>query len=74
MSDWSKLDGDLFHIATEDEREPSRAAPVPLEICQFGLDLKPGDEILTTNQDIPRMLAAWDQRERRDGIIDERRF
>ncbi|MBO0857229.1 MAG: aminotransferase class V-fold PLP-dependent enzyme [Chloracidobacterium sp.] len=47
----------------------TRGASESMEICQFGLDLKPGDEILTTNQDHPRMLAAWDQRERRDGIV-----
>ncbi|HZV01032.1 MAG TPA: aminotransferase class V-fold PLP-dependent enzyme [Planctomycetota bacterium] len=40
-----------------------------LETVQFGLDLKPGDEVLTTNQDYPRMLAAWKQRERREGIV-----
>jgi len=40
-----------------------------LEICQFGLELKRGDEILTTNQDYPRMLTAWRQRERRDGVV-----
>jgi selenocysteine lyase/cysteine desulfurase len=40
-----------------------------LETVQLGLDLKPGDEVLTTNQDYPRMLAAWRQRERRDGIV-----
>ena len=28
---------------------------------------KPGDEVLTTNQDYPRMLTTWRQRERRDG-------
>ena len=36
---------------------------------QLGLDLKPGDEILTTNQDYPRMITAWRQRERRDGVV-----
>jgi selenocysteine lyase/cysteine desulfurase len=40
-----------------------------MEICQFGLDLKPGDEVLTTTQDYPRMITTWQQRERRDGIV-----
>ena len=40
-----------------------------LEICQLGLDLKPGDEVLTTDQDYPRMITTWRQRERRDGIV-----
>jgi isopenicillin-N epimerase len=40
-----------------------------LEIVQLGLNLKPGDEILTTDQDYPRMLTTYRQRERRDGIV-----
>jgi selenocysteine lyase/cysteine desulfurase len=46
----------------------TRNASEALEIAQLGLDLKPGDEVLTTNQDYPRMLETWDQRVRRDGI------
>ncbi len=46
----------------------TRNASEALEICQFGLDLKPGDEVLTTNQDYPRMLTTWRQRELREGI------
>jgi selenocysteine lyase/cysteine desulfurase len=38
------------------------------EIVQYGIDLKPGDEVLTTDQDYPRMLTTFRQRERRDGI------
>jgi selenocysteine lyase/cysteine desulfurase len=40
-----------------------------MQIVQMGLDLKPGDEVLTTTQDYPRMLTAWRQREARDGIV-----
>jgi isopenicillin-N epimerase len=40
-----------------------------LEIVQFGLDLKRGDEVITTNQDYPRMISSWQQREDRDGIV-----
>ncbi len=46
----------------------TRNASEALEICQLGLDLKPGDEVLTTDQDYPRMITTWRQRERRDGI------
>ena len=47
----------------------TRNASEALEIVQLGLDLKPGDEVVTTNQDYPRMIATWLQRERRDGIV-----
>jgi selenocysteine lyase/cysteine desulfurase len=47
----------------------TRNASEALEIVQFGLDLKRGDEVITTNQDYPRMIASWQQRERRDGIV-----
>ena len=46
----------------------TRNASESLQIAQLGLDLKPGDEVLTTNQDYPRMLTTWEQRVRRDGI------
>ena len=46
----------------------TRNASEALEIVQLGLDLKPGDEVLTTDQDYPRMITTWQQRERRDGI------
>src|SRR5262249_38929490 len=51
-----------------EEMAITRNASEALEICIFGLDLKPGDEVLTTNQDYPRMLTSWDQRARREGI------
>ncbi|MEW6742120.1 MAG: aminotransferase class V-fold PLP-dependent enzyme [Planctomycetota bacterium] len=38
----------------------------------FGIDLERGDEILTTNQDYPRMLNALKQRELREGIVVKR--
>src|SRR6185503_7035122 len=46
----------------------TRNASESLEICILGLNLKAGDEVLTTNQDYPRMITAWRQRERREGI------
>lgn len=45
-----------------------RNASEGVQICQFGIDLAPGDEVLTTNQDYPRMLACFRQRERREGL------
>ncbi len=45
-----------------------RNASEGLQICQFGIDLDPGAEVLTTNQDYPRMLATFRQRERREGL------
>ncbi|HYO80673.1 MAG TPA: aminotransferase class V-fold PLP-dependent enzyme, partial [Bryobacteraceae bacterium] len=47
----------------------TRNASEALETVQLGLDLKRGDEVLTTNQDYPRMITTWQQRERRDGIV-----
>ena len=47
----------------------TRNASEALETVQLGLELKPGDEVLTTNQDYPRMITTWQQRERRDGIV-----
>jgi selenocysteine lyase/cysteine desulfurase len=46
-----------------------RNASEALETCLLGLDLKAGDEILTTTQDYPRMLTTIRQRELRDGIV-----
>ena len=47
----------------------TRNASESLEICLFGLELKPGDEILTTTQDYPRMLTTLCQRELREGLV-----
>jgi isopenicillin-N epimerase len=46
----------------------TRNASESLQIAQDGLDLRPGDEIVTTDHDYPRMLTTWDQRVRRDKI------
>jgi len=51
-----------------DELAITRNASEALQIVQLGLDLAAGDEVVTTNQDYPRMLDTWDQRARRDGI------
>src|SRR5499433_2241264 len=47
----------------------TRNASESLEILLMGMDLKSGDEILTTTQDYPRMLTTLRQRERREGIV-----
>jgi len=47
----------------------TRNASEGLQICQFGFDLSPGDEVLTTTQDYPRMITTFRQRERREGIV-----
>ncbi|MBV9761558.1 MAG: aminotransferase class V-fold PLP-dependent enzyme [Acidobacteriaceae bacterium] len=47
----------------------TRNASEALEIVQLGMQLKPGDEVVTTNQDYPRMITTWEQRARRDGIV-----
>jgi isopenicillin-N epimerase len=46
----------------------TRNASEGLQIAQLGIDLKPGDEVVTTNQDYGRMLDTWEQRVARDGI------
>ncbi|HEV8661420.1 MAG TPA: aminotransferase class V-fold PLP-dependent enzyme [Thermoanaerobaculia bacterium] len=47
----------------------TRNASESLEILLMGLDLRPGDEILTTTQDYPRMLTTLRQRELREGLV-----
>ncbi|MGB9466428.1 MAG: aminotransferase class V-fold PLP-dependent enzyme, partial [Candidatus Acidiferrum sp.] len=47
----------------------TRNASESLQIAQFGIDLEPGDEVLTTSQDYPRMITAWQQRGRREKIV-----
>jgi isopenicillin-N epimerase len=47
----------------------TRNASESLENAQYGIDLKPGDEVITTNQDYPRMITTYQQRERREGIV-----
>ena len=51
-----------------EEMAITRNASEALQIAQLGIDLKAGDEVVTTNQDYGRMLDTWDQRVRRDGI------
>ena len=47
----------------------TRNSSESLEIAQLGVDLKRGDEVLTTTHDYGRMLTTFQQRERREGIV-----
>lgn len=46
----------------------NRNATESLNTVIFGLDLKPGDEVIGTKLDYPNMINAWKQRAMRDGI------
>ncbi len=59
---------DIFGCDRE-EIAITRNASESLEIILMGMDLKTGDEILTTTQDYPRMLTTLRQREQREGLI-----
>src|SRR6202167_1493241 len=52
-----------------EEMAITRNSSESLENAQYGVDLKAGDEVLTTNQDYPRMLETFKQRQRREGIV-----
>jgi selenocysteine lyase/cysteine desulfurase len=52
-----------------EEMAVTRNASEANETMIFGLDLRRGDEVIVTTQNYPRMLTAWDQRARRDGIV-----
>jgi isopenicillin-N epimerase len=52
-----------------EEMAITRNASEANEIMIFGLDLRRGDEVVVSNQNYPRMITAWEQRARRDGIV-----
>jgi len=54
--------------ASPEEIVITRNATEGLMTVIFGLDLKAGDEVITTSQDYATVIAAWKQREQRDGI------
>lgn len=47
----------------------NRNATEALNTIIYGLDLKPGEEVIGTKQDYPNMIAAWKQRALRDRIV-----
>lgn len=59
---------DIFGCDRE-EIAITRNASESLEILLMGMDLKSGDEVLTTTQDYPRMLTTLRQRELREGLV-----
>lgn len=63
--------GRLAELAGADPEEiaVTRNTSESLQIVQLGMELSPGDEILLTTQDYPRMITTWRQRERRDGVV-----
>jgi len=58
----------VFGCDTE-EVAITRNASESLQTCQQGFDLERGDEVLTSDQDYPRMLTTFRQRERREGVV-----
>ena len=57
----------LFGVDAE-EVAVTRNASEGLQTMQLGLDLEPGDQVLCTDQDYPRMVTTFLQREAREGI------
>ncbi|HEV7239883.1 MAG TPA: aminotransferase class V-fold PLP-dependent enzyme [Thermoanaerobaculia bacterium] len=75
---WQILEPQSERIRTElaalfgcdrEEIAITRNASESLEILLFGLDLKRGDEVLTSTHDYGRMLTTLRQRELREGIV-----
>ena len=52
-----------------DEMAITRNASESLQIALNGIDMKPGDEFLTTTQDYPRMITTIKQRAQREGVV-----
>ena len=57
-----------FGCDTE-EMAITRNASEAMETLILGLDFKPGDEVIVTNQNYGRMLTTWRTRVRRHGIV-----
>ena len=52
-----------------EEMAITRNASEAMETLILGIDLKPGDEVVLTNQNYGRMITTWEQRARREGIV-----
>lgn len=75
---WSVLEPRIESVRREladdfgcdpEEMAITRNASEALETLILGRDMKPGDEVIVTNQNYGRMITTWDQRVRRDGIV-----
>src|SRR5947208_1648627 len=75
---WSVLEPRIESVRRElardfgcdaEEMAITRNASESNETMILGLDLKPGDEVIITTQNYPRMQTTWRQRERREGIV-----
>jgi isopenicillin-N epimerase len=63
-----RLIADAFGCSPE-EIALTRNVTEALQIPLMGLELKPGDEVLTTSHDYPSMKNALFQREKKDGVV-----
>ncbi len=52
-----------------EEMAITRNASEALETLSLGIDLRRGDEVIVSDQNYGRMLTAWDQRARREGVV-----
>ena len=52
-----------------EELAVTRNASEGMQTLIAGIDLKRGDEVVISDQNYGRMLTAWDQRARRDGVV-----
>ncbi len=59
---------DTFGCSAE-EIAITRNVTESMQIALLGLDLEPGDEVLTTSHDYPSMKNALFQREKREGVV-----
>ena len=60
----------LAHVfgCSPEEMALTRNASESLQIALNGIDIKPGEEFLTTTQDYPRMITTLKQRRLREGV------
>ncbi|MBX2820696.1 MAG: aminotransferase class V-fold PLP-dependent enzyme [Rhodothermaceae bacterium] len=67
---WERVRKGIAHAfgCSSEEIALTRNTSEGMETCQMGIDLEAGDEIVTTDQDYPRMLNTWNQRIQRDRI------
>ena len=74
---WKTLDPEIEGVRSRlakmfgcdpEELAITRNASESLQTCIFGLPLGPGDEIIATVYDYPRMLNTFRQLERREGV------